>query len=180
MALFNKEPEKNVKPQQNPQAAPVHPAPLTPSSAEQKVAPNAAAPRPVAHSADARAYLDSGSKISGKLYFDAPARIDGHVEGEIAAKESLTVGESAVITAQIKAASVVVAGKVSGDITATHRIEIRPSAKVLGNLTSPTLVIQEGAFFEGTCAMELEPAREGIAKVTVLSKEDRVAAGQKA
>ncbi len=176
MALFNKEPEKNVKPQ-NPQVAPVHPAPAT---QEPRGAAPAPGPRPaVAHATDARAYLDSGSKISGKLYFDAPARIDGHVEGEITAKESLTVGESAVITAQIKAASVVVAGKVSGDITATHRIEIRPSAKVLGNLTSPILVVQEGAFFEGTCAMELEPAREDR-KVTLLTKEERVVAGQKA
>lgn len=175
MALFNKEPEKNVKSQQNPQVQPVHPVPV-PTPAEQKVAPGAL--RPAALATDARAYLDSGSKISGKLYFDAPARIDGHVEGEIAAKESLTIGESAVITAQIKAASVVVAGKVSGDIIATHRIEIRPAAKVLGNLTSPILVIQEGAFFEGNCAMELEPAREER-KVTVLGKEDRLAAGQK-
>lgn len=179
MALFNKEPEKNVKAQQNPQVQPVHPAPVPSPVPEQRAAQNATAQRPAAHATDARAYLDSGSKISGKLYFDAPARIDGHVEGEISAKESLTIGESAVITAQIRASSVVVAGKVSGDITATNRIEIRPSAKVLGNLTSPTLVIQEGAFFEGTCAMELEPAREER-KVTLLAKEDRVAAGQKA
>ncbi len=177
MALFNKESDKNAKPQPAPQAAPVHHAPVAPAPADPRSA--AAAPRPAAHSTDARAYLDSGSKISGKLYFDAPARVDGHVEGEISAKESLTIGESAVVTAQIRAASVIVAGKVSGDITATHRIEIRPSAKVLGNLTSPTLVIQEGAFFEGTCAMELEPVREER-KVTLLTKEDRVVAAQKA
>ena len=99
------------------------------------------------------AYLDAGSKISGKLSFETPARIDGQVDGEINAKDSLTIGESAVVAAQIKADSVIVAGKVSGDITAVHRIEIRPSAKVLGNITAPTLVINEGALFEGHCAM---------------------------
>ena len=70
------------------------------------------------------------------------------------------IGESAVITAQIKAASIIVAGKVSGDITATQRIEIRPSAKVIGNLTAPVLVVHEGALFEGHCSMQPEACAE--------------------
>jgi cytoskeletal protein CcmA (bactofilin family) len=170
MALFNKEPEKNVKPQQpvTPQAT-AAPAPVPqPAAAESKPAPK---PAP---SGEARAYLDSGSKINGKVSFEGPARVDGQVEGEITAKESLVVGESAVITAQIKAASVVIAGKVSGDINASRRIEIRPSAKVIGNLTSPVLVIQEGALFEGHCTMQAEGAHEER-KVTVFPKEERLA-----
>jgi cytoskeletal protein CcmA (bactofilin family) len=94
----------------------------------------------------------------------------------------LTIGESAVVTAQIKAASIIVAGKVSGDIIAAQRIEIRPSAKVLGNLTSPVLVVHEGAMFEGHCSMQPEGARDER-KVTVFPKEDRsplqAAGGQK-
>lgn len=184
MALFSKEPEKNAKLQQvsNPQAQPAHAAAAAPAPVTEPKAPaSAAASKPASFApAEGRAYLDSGSKISGKLYFNTPARIDGQVEGEITAKESLTVGESAVVTAQIKASSVIVAGKVSGDITASHRIEIRPSAKILGNLTSPVLVIQEGALFEGHCAMEPEAARDDR-KVTVFPKEERLAqaAGQK-
>ena len=130
-------------------------------------------------SSSSGAYLDAGSKISGKLSFETPARIDGQVDGEINAKDSLTIGESAVVAAQIKADSVIVAGKVSGDITAVHRIEIRPSAKVLGNITAPTLVINEGALFEGHCAMQAEAHDDR--KVTVFPKEERLAqaAGQK-
>ncbi len=123
---------------------------------------------------EGRAYLDRGSKISGKLSFDGPARIDGEVDGEITAKESLAIGETAIVTAQIKAASIVVAGKVSGDITGSQRIEIRPSAKVAGNLAAPVLIIQEGALFEGHCTMQPEGAREDR-KVTVFPKEERVA-----
>jgi cytoskeletal protein CcmA (bactofilin family) len=44
----------------------------------------------------------------------------------------------------------------SGDIVALHRIEIRPSGKILGNITTPTLVIHEGALFEGHCEMQPE------------------------
>ena len=130
---------------------------------------------------EARAYLDQGSKVNGKLSFEGPARIDGHIDGEINAKDSIMIGESAVVTAQIKASSIIVAGKVSGDITASQRIEIRPSAKVMGNLTAPILVVHEGAVFEGHCAMQPEGAREDR-KVTVFPKEERMVAqagGQK-
>lgn len=181
MALFTKEPDKNLrhdssaKPQPLPmQAVPVPPPPATDS---RPVPPRQGVSAPL----EARAYLDQGSKVSGKLSFEGPARIDGQVDGEINAKDSVMIGESAVVTAQIKAASIVVAGKVSGDITATQRIEIRPSAKVLGNLTSPVLVVHEGAVFEGHCAMQPEGAREDR-KVTVFPKEERMVAqagGQK-
>ena len=101
--------------------------------------------------------------MSGKLSFEGPARIDGQVDGEITAKDRLMIGESAVVTAQIKAASIIVAGKVSGDITASQRIEIRPSAKVVGNLTAPILVVHEGAVFRGPLRDAARGSRARIA-----------------
>jgi len=193
MALFNKEPERNLRPEpQRPQPQlQGHPQPTSQQPLNPTVVPptvpapeltNVTPARTVEPRAEQRAYLDSGSKISGKLSFEGPIRIDGHVDGEITAKDSLTIGESAVVTAQIKAASIIVAGKVSGDIVAAQRIEIRPSAKVLGNLTSPVLVVHEGALFEGHCSMQPEGAREER-KVTVFPKEERpplqAAGGQK-
>jgi cytoskeletal protein CcmA (bactofilin family) len=172
MALFNKEPEKNPKisPATTPQASTAPTSVSTSSSTTAASAPRANGPAP----AEGRAYLDRGSKISGKISFEGPARIDGEVDGEINAKDSLTIGESAVITAHIRAASVSVAGKVSGDITATQRIEIRPSAKVSGNIAAPVLSVQEGALFEGHCSMQPEGIREDR-KITVFPKEERVA-----
>lgn len=183
MALFNKEQDKSVRPeppkvQPQPQATAMPPVPQTPVATQ----PTPAIPvRPAMSAASASgAYLDNGSRISGKLSFDGPTKIDGQVDGEIIAKDSLTIGESAVVTAQIKAASIVVAGKVSGDITATSRIEIRPSAKVVGNLTAPVLVVHEGATFEGHCSMAPDGSRDDR-KVTMFPKEERAAqvAGQK-
>jgi cytoskeletal protein CcmA (bactofilin family) len=179
MALFTKEPDKNLRTDQNSRVQPqpptqsVNPTIVTtnPLPSEKAAMPLRPAPAPAA---EARAYLDSGSKISGKLFFDGPIRIDGEVDGEITGKDTLTIGESAVVTAQIRAAAIIVAGKVSGDITASKRIEIRPSAKVIGNLTAPVLVVHEGALFEGHCSMQPE-ASQG-AKVTVFAKDERIAA----
>jgi cytoskeletal protein CcmA (bactofilin family) len=186
MALFNKETDRSVKaeavprfqPQAQPQPLAVSPSviPVSPAPAEKPATPIRPAPSPIEARANSegRAYLDSGSKISGKLLFEGATRIDGQVDGEITAKEGLVIGESAVVTAQIKATAIVVAGKVSGDITATQRLEIRPSARVIGNLTSPVLVVHEGAMFEGHCSMQPEGAREDR-KVAVFPKEERLA-----
>jgi len=174
MALFTKEPAKTVRTDPNARAQATA-QPITPSAAtsatgssDKSTLRTSSAP-----AADARAYLDSGSKISGKLSFDGPTRIDGQVDGEIFGKESLTIGETAVVTAQLRAASIIVAGKVSGDIIASQRIEIRPSAKVIGNLTAPVLVVHEGALFEGHCSMQPEGSQGS--KVTVFAKDERVA-----
>ena len=176
MALFGKEQEKNMRPNEGLKVQPDKPTMAVAPSTEERTPVRLASP-PAQN--EGRAYLDKGSKVSGKLSFEGPAWIDGQVDGEVHAKDSITIGETAVVTAQIKAASVVVAGKVSGDIVASHRIEIRPSAKVLGNLTSPTLVIHEGALFEGHCAMQAESPRDS--KVTIFPKEERLAqaGGQK-
>jgi len=84
------------------------------------------------------------------------------------------IGETAVITAQMRAGSIIVAGKVSGDITAAQRIEIRPTARVIGNLTSPVLVVHEGALFEGHCSMQTAETAREERKVTAFPKEERV------
>jgi len=108
-----------------------------------------------------RAYLDQGSKVHGKLSFEAPVRIDGQIEGEIDAHDtSVTIGKSAVVTAKIKTVSVTVAGVVNGEIGASQRIELQPSARVSGNLTAPKLIVQEGAMFEGNCTMQPKAVRE--------------------
>ena len=170
MALFNKEPEKGPKIQPVQSSSNSQPQPAVSAPAAQP----SSAPRPdPALTTEGLAHLDRGTKVSGKVSFDGPARIDGEVDGEITSKDSLHIGETAVVTAQIRAAAIIVGGKVSGDITGTQKIEIRPSAKVVGNLAAPLLSIHEGAQFEGHCSMQPEAAREDR-KVTVFPKEDRM------
>lgn len=102
-------------------------------------------------------YLDQGSKVQGRLRFDGPVQIDGEIEGEINSKDTVAIGADAVVSADINAVTIVVAGAISGELTASRRIEIHRSAKVLlGSLTAPEMVIDDGATIEGTNITKVE------------------------
>ena len=123
---------------------------------------------------EVNAYLGKGSRVSGKLNFDGTVRVDGQVEGEISAQDTLIVGERAVVTAQINGNTVVIRGKVTGDINARKRVEIRAPGKLFGNIVTPSLVIHDGVVFEGHCSMSGGEARAGDpSKVTPLAKEEK-------
>jgi cytoskeletal protein CcmA (bactofilin family) len=99
------------------------------------------------------AFLGKGTKVTGKLLFEGSGRIEGQVEGEISAHDTLTIGESAIVAAKVSGTSIVVEGQVTGDVVARHRLELRASSRVIGNVSAPRLVVQEGAVLEGQCSM---------------------------
>ena len=122
------------------------------------------------------AFLGKGSRVTGKLVFEGTVRIEGQVEGEITAQDTLIVGESAVVNAQINGAAVIVHGRVTGDVTARKKLEIRAPGKVFGNISSPSLVIHEGVIFEGQCTMSGSADTQRVEKdrkVTFLPKDER-------
>jgi cytoskeletal protein CcmA (bactofilin family) len=123
----------------------------------------------------AQTILGKGSRVEGKLTFDGSVRLDGEIEGEIDAQESVLIGESAVVSAQIRANTVIIKGEVSGDVTARKRVELRAPAKLIGNISTPSLVIQEGVVFEGHCSMGTaeNKADKSDKKVTPFPREDR-------
>lgn len=124
------------------------------------------------------AFLGKGTKVTGKLSFEGPVRIEGQVDGEINAQDTLTIGESAIVNAQITGNSVIIHGRVTGDVTARKRLEIRAPGKLYGNISAPSLVIHEGVVFEGHCTMGGEPARaEKTPKVAIFPKEERPSDG---
>ncbi len=107
------------------------------------------------------AFFGKGSRITGTLVFEGPCRIEGHVDGEVSAKETLTVGESAVVNARLNGSMIVIHGTVTGDVVAQVRLEIHAPGKVIGDVTTPSLVINEGAILEGRCSMRsAAPAEE--------------------
>ncbi|MEW6269052.1 MAG: polymer-forming cytoskeletal protein [Thermodesulfobacteriota bacterium] len=120
------------------------------------------------------AFLGKGTRISGKIAFEGTARIEGQVEGEIIANDTLLIGESALLNAQINGGTVIIHGKVTGDINATKKLEIRAPGRLYGNVTTPSLVIEEGVVFEGHCSMGAAESR-AERKVTLLAKEERAA-----
>ncbi|MFQ6079051.1 MAG: polymer-forming cytoskeletal protein, partial [Thermodesulfobacteriota bacterium] len=82
------------------------------------------------------------------------ARLDGKFDGEIFSGDILIIGETAVISAEINVHTLVVDGRVSGNVSATSKIEIHSSGTLYGNIATPTLVIEEGGLFDGTCKMD--------------------------
>jgi cytoskeletal protein CcmA (bactofilin family) len=102
------------------------------------------------------AYLGPGTKINGNLHFDGPATIEGEVEGEIIGQASITLGQQATIKGKVSAISVVVQGKVIADIQAEKRLEIQPPGSVIGNVTTQSLIIGDGAVLEGNVSMRKE------------------------
>ena len=124
--------------------------------------------------------LDVTASMTGTLAFKDPVnlRINGSFEGALDTKGTLTIGENAVIKANIIGEIIVVAGRVSGDITATKSLEIVPPALVLGNITTPIIGIKSGAILEGRLRMtsglrkESKPAVEESSASKELSLEE--------
>ena len=175
MALFGKERERNERPRGlSPEPTAPTPGPVP---REVEMFERDRDGGKLDEASGTSAFLGKGSRVIGKLTFEGPARIEGHVEGEVSAQDTLVIGEGAVVNAQINGASVVVHGRVTGDVTARKKLEIRAPGKLFGNISTPSLVIHEGVTFEGQCTMggTEAPRAEKDRKVAFLSKEERPA-----
>jgi len=93
--------------------------------------------------------LNSDVEIKGNLKFSGELAFDGKLEGEIHTDGVLTLGDSATINGNIAAQSVIVRGKVNGNIMAKEKIEIKAKAELFGDIRATKLVIEEGVTFVG-------------------------------
>lgn len=101
------------------------------------------------------ALLGPGTRFEGKLYFEGRVRIDGVFKGEIKSDDTLVIGDGAEINAEIEVATVIVrGGQVTGNIKASNSLEIHAPGKVIGNVQSPSLFIERGVEFQGSCRMD--------------------------
>ena len=101
-------------------------------------------------------FIDKGSFIRGDLSFDETFRIDGRFEGKIRSGSELILGDDADVNAEIEVGRLTVNGKLKGSVHATERVELLAGARVLGDISTPVLRIEEGAHFEGACQMGKE------------------------
>jgi cytoskeletal protein CcmA (bactofilin family) len=108
----------------------------------------------VVRGGDVHTLLGKGSEFDGKLTFEGQVRIDGKFSGQIFTKDTLVVGEGARVNAEINAGTVIVNGVVEGNIKATQLIELHTPGRVKGNLETPSLSIDKGVMFEGSCKMD--------------------------
>jgi cytoskeletal protein CcmA (bactofilin family) len=102
--------------------------------------------------------LGHGAEFEGKLTFAGTVRIDARFKGSITTNDVLVVGQSAKIDAEITCGTVIVYGEVNGNIHAKTGIELRQPGRVRGDIETPSLVVEKGAFFQGQSRMA-EPER---------------------
>src|SRR5690349_1155943 len=99
-------------------------------------------------------FVGGGTDVTGEANFKAMMRVDGHFSGRISSTSgTLIVGANGKVDANIEVAVAVIHGNINGDIIATQRLELGRAAKVNGNIQTPSLIIEQGAIFEGTCKM---------------------------
>ena len=145
MSIFRRDPEP----------APPKPAP------QRQPSPRQSAPDPKPGTDATR--IASGSKVVGEISGSADLQIDGHVEGAVRLEKRVTIGPKGRVDGPIDAGSVQVGGKVVGSVYGRERVEVQAGGSLEGDVTSPRVVIDDGAaFFRGKIEMsDKAPRRDG-------------------
>ncbi len=100
-----------------------------------------------------RTALGPGTLIDGKFSFDSPVRIDGDLSGEVTSTSALIVGEEANVSADIKVGSLIVYGKVTGNVEVRDLVEIRAGGSIEADISAERIVMEQGSLFNGYCTM---------------------------
>ena len=148
--------DESVKPAAPPASTPAA-APSAPPVAAPSEPPVAApaASEPRGHLGRDMVNIGKSVVIKGELTGSEDLTIEGHVEGRIDLKDNvLTIGPNGKIKAEVFAKSVVVLGEVTGNVTASEKVDIRDNGSVDGDIASPRVAIAEGAHFRGSIDMQ--------------------------
>lgn len=110
-------------------------------------------------------FVGHGTTLTGETEFHAMLRVDGHLIGTVSSQSgTLIIGTNGQVDANISVAAAMINGAVNGDVVATEKLQLGRTARVIGNIQSPRLIIEEGAILEGGCSML--KARETQEEVT--------------
>ena len=100
--------------------------------------------------------IDATTQLTGKLRCKDTIRIDGRLKGELHCEKNVIIGEAALIEASISAQEIIVFGEVKGDVVAKRKITLESSARMTGDLSTPGIVIEEGAKLSGRIVIGAE------------------------
>ncbi len=96
-------------------------------------------------------FLEKGVRLEGKLAIEGTFRIDSEVKASIISRDTLILGEHALVEGDIEGNVVLIAGRFSGKIQVRGRVEIQSRAIVTGEIQTPCLLVEPGAVFDGQC-----------------------------
>ncbi len=106
-----------------------------------------------AEHAEITAFLGKGTEFKGVLSFNGTIRVDGKVEGEVVSKDTLIGGDEAFLQGEVSVGTLILSGKVVGNINAAQKVHLLAPAVIEGNIRTPKLIIEEGVTFDGKCEM---------------------------
>jgi cytoskeletal protein CcmA (bactofilin family) len=99
------------------------------------------------------AFLGAGTQYHGQFNFQGVVRIDGGVIGDIISDGTLVLGEEGYVEGRIRVAELITSGRIVGDVEASQRVVFNTSSNLCGNLTTPIVVIEDGAVINGLVRM---------------------------
>lgn len=111
---------------------------------------------------DGTTVIAEGVRVQGEFYGDSPMVIDGIVHGSVSTPKSIEVGSSAEIEADVKAGSMIVGGRIKGNVIAHDRLELLSGGRIDGDVVTRSLIVAEGAILNGRCTMNPTTAQELI------------------
>ena len=117
--------------------------------------------------------IGPNTRVSGELSGDEDVVVDGRVDGTVRLKKQLTVGPAGEVHAEVFAKTVLIAGKVVGNVTAEEKVEIVATGSLEGNIRAAKIVIAEGAHFKGS--VDMGGGRDGGSKEPRDARESREA-----
>jgi cytoskeletal protein CcmA (bactofilin family) len=140
------QPQSPSQPQSQPQSS--MPSPSF-QRAPESVSDPGFSSRPGAPSARSLACIGASLEIKGRISGEEDLQIDGKVEGPVSIRGRLTIGRSGQLNSEVSARELVVYGKVSGNINASDRVEIKKDGAVIGDIQTARISIEDGAIFKG-------------------------------
>src|SRR4029077_7909183 len=169
MSLFNKRSqEEDPPPAPRPAAPPPNrpaSAPSNPIETKKEAPPLSSMPfkTPEPDSSRGQASIGTAVKINGQIYSKEDLYVDGDVEGTIELQEHrLTVGPNGKVHSSVKAREVVVLGNIQGNVDASDKLEIRKDARLVGDIKTARIIIEDGAYFKGSIdIVKPEPVKSG-------------------
>lgn len=121
--------------------------------------------------------IGKGSELAGDFSVEGSARIDGKVNGNVTVTGVLIVGSTGSVSGNVAAKAVVIGGEVLGDVNAPEKTELTATAKVLGDITTAVIVIDEKAIFQGKCDMnQVTPDKKAKSRAAKAARAGRKSA----